>query len=208
MYCWFRIYFWWADTTSKMVDEISRHLLLRGLDFGWSLEHISDFSNASLKSIRQVSLHLNQGRIQDLKLGVAQMDWNLKSGCGVCGGGIVWIYFKSTYHGMYISTKIYFKCDFYCINIYLKPPLYNNIVSKNLIWKFFQGGRAPGAPPSKSVLVNRGKCYFDHIGKRWTTNPSTPPQVCSWLTEITQEIWSRNIDVKWTPWLTPSVCLY
>ena len=54
-----------------------------------------------------------QGRIQDLKLGMAQMDWQIwKSG----SVAIVQIYFE--HYLIYISNTI-----FYYNIVYLKPPI-------------------------------------------------------------------------------------
>ena len=48
-----------------------------------------------------------QGRIQDLKLEVAQMDWTIWK------AGEKLVYFKYVYHSTYISIMIYFKYNFY-----------------------------------------------------------------------------------------------
>ena len=84
-----------------------------------------------------------QGRIQDLKLGVAQMEW----GSGVWGGWGGGVYFN-------YDIQIRFLLQ-YCI----LRTLYN-IVLKHLIWKTIRGG-APGARPSKSALAYHFfTCYF------------------------------------------------
>ena len=74
------------------------------------------------------------------------------------GGGGGHIYFKYTtitityiYIYIYISITIHFKISNTTIFFIPTSPLYY-IVLKNLIWNFFRGGRAPGAPPSKSAL--------------------------------------------------------
>ena len=53
-------------------------------------------------------IHRNQGRIQDLKLGVAQMDWKILKGWGWgCGWGCgLQIYQKCDYHSIYIYVYI------------------------------------------------------------------------------------------------------
>ena len=70
-----------------------------------------------------------QGRIQDLKLGVAQMEWG--SGVGGLGGGGGGVYFN-------YDIQIRFLLQ-YCI----LRTLYN-IVLKHLIWKKFRGGGGGG----------------------------------------------------------------
>ena len=72
----------------------------------------------------------SQGRIQDLKLGVAQMDWKiwggangLENGKKKTNGGIVNIFQIYDYHSIYISITIYFKYDFFYYNtVHFKPP--------------------------------------------------------------------------------------
>ena len=85
----------------------------------------------------------NQGRIQDLKLGVAQMDWKL-GGWGE--------------DGFLYSMNISICLKYVIVYIY---SIY--IVLKNCTWKNFRGGRAPGAPPSKSALGNDRKICVDAV---------------------------------------------
>ena len=101
-----------------------------------------------------VPCHVNQGRIQDLKLGVAQMDWKIWKPGGIdCINISLYIY-------------IYIKYDICQIRFlfHIKLHYLDNIVMKNRIWKNFRGGGgAPGAPPSKSALVNW--CVFTVLTK-------------------------------------------
>ena len=53
-----------------------------------------------------VEIRYPQGRIQDLKLGVAQMDWKILKGWGWGVGGLQ-IYKKCDYHSIYICICIY-----------------------------------------------------------------------------------------------------
>ena len=104
--------------------------------------------------IVMVSNDHDQGRIQDLKLGVAQMEWEILKTRG--GGGVCYcieILFKIRLHfySIYIS-QIRYVSNTFLVQYVLKPPYLYNIVIKNRIWKNFRGGRAPGAPPSKSAL--------------------------------------------------------
>ena len=72
-----------------------------------------------------------QGRIQDLKLGVAQMGWKILKP----GGGGIWN--TITYFIVYISNTIYFKYDFKYNILYHKAPyLYNIVIKKSYFEKF------------------------------------------------------------------------
>ena len=72
-----------------------------------------------------------KGQIQDLKLGVAQMDCNIWYGKGKCvcvgGGVIIGVFYKYISRtivrvSVYIPNTISFKYDFYFNIVYLKPP--------------------------------------------------------------------------------------
>ena len=81
----------------------------------------------------------NQGRIQDFKLGVAQMDWKKWK-----GGGLN--YFKYDYYSIEISNTILIKHDLFNIFVYILSPLYNILIKKKRIWKDFRGGARPVRP--------------------------------------------------------------
>ena len=76
------------------------------------------------------SVNNNQGRIQDLRLGVAQKNWKLKKKGGGEGGGDI------SNISIYISITIFFKYDFYYNNVYLKPPYTILYWKKKLFEKF------------------------------------------------------------------------
>ena len=122
------------------------------------------------------------GRIQGLKLGVAQMDWKFwKKKMCVCVGGWGWVgvgvcvekrkgdilNILQIYdnHNIYISITIYLKYDFYYKTVYLKPP-YIMFFKKILLEKFWGGGGGGGGggrtgrPPPKSAP---GVCTSYHI---------------------------------------------
>ena len=83
-----------------------------------------------------------QGRIQDLKLGVAQTDWKLKN--LKTGGGIV---FKIRLN-IYISNTTYsYISNFQYYILYFKPPYLCNIVIKIVFGKILGGARPPLNPP-------------------------------------------------------------
>ena len=78
-----------------------------------------------------------QGRIQDLKLGVAQMDWKIwKAGVGKGWGYCVNIF------QIYVSWYVHFNYDVFQMRFFIailyiyKAPLYNNIVLKILFEHF------------------------------------------------------------------------
>ena len=119
-------------------------------DFHWKYCILSDESRFSL-------CHRDQGRIQDLKLGVAQM-----------GAGVdVKFKFISNTIKIIIIVYIYFQYDrfiwntiFYHNIVYLKT-LYK-YCNKNRIWKTFSGGARPVRPPLNPPLVMVGlKCVGD-----------------------------------------------
>ena len=66
----------------------------------------------------------DQGRIQDFKLGVAQMDWKIwkPGGGGGGGGGVLHKYIKNTSIIVtYIENTIHFKYAFYTVFYILSP---------------------------------------------------------------------------------------
>ena len=72
---------------------------------------------------RGILTHWGQGRIMDLKSGVAQMEnFQEKQGRGGVGGGVKFKYDYYDYYNIYISNTIdIFKLFYYNI-VYLKPP--------------------------------------------------------------------------------------
>ena len=83
----------------------------------------------NLKAMSQSPLLVLQGRIQDLKLGVAQTDWKLeiwkRGGGGGGGGGDLrydYIFLKCNIYLKYYIF-IYFKNDFYYYILYILSPL-------------------------------------------------------------------------------------
>ena len=71
-------------------------------------------------------LRHNQGRIQDLQLGVAQKNWKLKK---KGGGG----HFKQKY--IYLNYEIFRNTIFITI-LYILSPLTQYCIEKKTIWKF------------------------------------------------------------------------
>ena len=90
--------------------------------------------------MQNVFLHerIAQGRIQDLKLGVAQKNWKIwkKGGCEDISNISIYIY---------ISITIFFKYDVYYNTEYLKPP-YTIMYWKKKYLKNFRGGARPVRP--------------------------------------------------------------
>ena len=110
-----------------------------------------------LVGIVNTTVYKTQGRIQDLKLGVAQIDWK-----------ICIISLKYDYLYFYIINTIYFKYAFKYHILYLKPLYLYNIAIKNRIWNFFRGGARPVRPPLNpplrpgqfsQVSDRHGKCF-------------------------------------------------
>ena len=125
--------------------DLSRHIIC-GNRYIFALTLIKHARVKMRTHVKKFFLRWLQGRIQDLKLGVAQMDrkfWK-KRGEGVGGGGGYPYPINISIYLIYVIVYIYIY--FYIYSIY--------IVLKNRILKKYRGGgrNPPPVRPSKSAL--------------------------------------------------------
>ena len=119
------------------------------MSIGHPIPELWLFQNLTLKIKGQ-----GQGRIQDSKLGVAQMDWKIWKPGGAGGGShISQIYYD--YHNIsfnYDTFQNFKYYDFFITTIlYILSPLYYIVLKKSYL-KFFRGGARPVRPPLNPPL--------------------------------------------------------